>query len=1376
MADYTRPTQRFIFTGISCLPPDLLTGGKMPYVRNIRSYVDGSIRPRAGLTVKSNGLGAGIHSLARLNDPTTFNGGVPAVRVIGAGTSVFRGVASGTSFSSLDTGYSGDPLVFASAQPPQSPRPYQYIADSNQFRKFTTDGNPLNVGIAQPSSPTTEPSAVMGQQFISAHDIQTSAAWTNAGTAASVPSTLLKRVDTVISQILYDNAPTNTGYASIVPANTANITVGTLLTVGNPLGSFENALVTDITIAVASTTVGAIIYDSGTTGLCTIQPAGSLGTGQLDAPGVEAYRHRAFAAQGTPFAVPRGTAGGLPTPPATPDTPVRRIRQVDFPVNALVVLNAAETVRILSVSLGQDGVQSFRCSTSTTIAAGQTITGLSAFRIFLSSTWTAGAGLLRQQLTNTLTYVEPTQDTKSRITGGIQAPYVIDLSQFSNGQAVLPEDELHVAINVDRLTEIQSVRVYIDVDKTTNDFLQNYYFHEWRASDIVTAIQETNAENVTPLVDARRTVVANQQLENVPPPGRLAYVYPQPPAPTATTDTTVHHRGTSSGNRQPPATTAISTQLGLGNNQWVDLRVKIGTLIHVGTDPTRTLANAAAFEILLVAEAPTENVVPSPLSVFYSDLQIYGGGGPDVGEVGDPYVWTYRYRSSATGAVSNPAPATRGGSIPRRQNMSLTPTVSSDAQVDKVDWFRLGGALTQYTYVGTGPNTTVAFTDDRMDSQIDGGEIIDYNQFQPWPLQDLARTGTCNVAGTAVKWVSGDTFNTSWAPGSFIVINGRASTLYASPSDTTHLFVVDNIGSGTAVDFYLQGPTLLSQPLGRFWGDYQGLYFACGDATNPGTLYWTNPNNVETTTDKNSVFVTTPSEPLQGGGLYNTFPFVFSSEEFYSIQYQPGASSPVRAIRTPCGRGIWTAWAFDIGPDGVYFLGPDGIYVTAGGSPAVSLTDRDLRAIFPKDGLPGVTTNNIPAVDMSQTNRLRISYISGWVYFDYLDLTATARTLLYDVAGQRWFLDDSALTAIEVRLEEPGSGIYNQMCGGSNGFLYQYDEAAIRDGSTDLPWAVYTNWVDGQLPRQVKQFGDFGVDLNAAGSVNGIQVSPVGEDGTLFPTGTLLAQGDTGRQNYIVDMVSGDGVLARNMGLQFTSTITGSDTDRPTLFWWEPAYLVKAEDIAHRATDWEDLGYQGAKFVQGVIIRANTYGVDKLVHVQKDGGATAITLTINHDGETQVAYPLAAVGWDPFITELIRLVGGDDNSWQLLGVRFVWEPAPELATQWETQFTSEDWPGYGTVRDMVFAYESTTPFILTFTYDDRTQVYVIPSSNGLYKRWYFPFCPNKALSNKFQWKTEDPGRIYKKDVSTRIQGWGQQGGYRSVNPFGGPSRVDGAAI
>lgn len=1380
MAEFKRDTERFVFAGIADYPADIMPQGKFPYALNMRAYADGEMRPRPGL-VEVQDVSGDVHSLMRLNDPTEFNNGVPAIRLIGAGDNLYIGEPNDSNPSVEDSGYSGDPLTFANGLPPQATRPFVYVADEDRYRKFLTDPwTAYQVGIAQPGPILTEPDVRMKAQERSPFDIQTSTLWVPAGTAASAMGGG-DRINTTISQILYDDG--NTGYCSIVPANTENITVGTLVTVGQPPGDFDNEIITDVTIPVAPTTVESIIYDSGATGLCTVMPVGSLGVGQLEAPSLEAYRRRAHRIQTGRGNVREQPVIGTALPregslPVADSGPTRRIRQVDFPVNCIIEIGG-EIARIESVALGPDGRQSFRCRTSGTVAAGATITGLAAFRIYLPNPRNPGDTILRTYLANTLSFTTPPVDTKARLTAGTQTVYSIDLSKFSDGTAVLPEDELHLAIKVNRMSNVRSVRVYIDVDKTVNDFLQNYYFHEWRASDIISSIQETNAANVTPLVDSRKTVVANWQLDHVGASPQAVVDAAKRSTKEANRDDFNKLKGYQERLRtmltQATATDAISTQLGLGNNQWIDLRVKIGKLVHVGTDPTRTLADAKAFEILIYAEGVVDNVTPEPLTVQYSDLQIYGGGGPDVGAVGDPLVYCYRYRSSMTGGVSNPSPASRGGVIPRRQNVGLIATPSSDPQVDKIDWFRLGGALSAYTYVGTGPNSSAEFLDDRMDSAIDGAALISYENFQPWPLADIPRVGTCKVAGTAIEWQSGDQFDTRWAPGSIVLVNGRATSLYASPTSATLMHVVDCVASGDGVQFSLPGPTILSQPLRSIWGDVQGYTFACGDQINPGVLYWCNSNNVEAASDANALVVTSGSEALMAGGIYNAFPFVFSSEDMYVLITQPGSAVPVRAVRSPCGRGFWTPWAWCIGPEGIYFLTADGIALTTGG-PAQMLTTPDLRAIFPTDGVAGESINGIPAPDMNEERHLRLSYIAGWLYFDYVDQDGDGHTLLYDTAGKRWFLDESLQGALRCRLEEPGAGVYNHIIGASNGSIYQFAEDADNDAGDPIEWAVHTRWVDGGAPRQVKQFGDIGLNFDNRLNPAGVVVQIVAEDGKTIGAPVVYGANSTGRDIFVVGVPDSD-FLANNLGLRISGVLDG--LGRQSLYWWEPAYLFKAEDITTRATDWDDLGYYGAKFIQGVIIRANTYNANKLVHVQRataDGEETMLTLTLNHDGEAQIAYPLASTGWDPFIGELIRLKGADDVAWNLLSYRFVWEPAPELATQWETQFTSNEWPGYGHCRALTFGYEASAPFVFTLTYDDRDQTYILPSTGGLYKRVYFVLCPGKGKSVRYRWKTDLPGRLYKRDLVVWAQGWGLGGGYQELKPFGGPSRSDGAAI
>jgi hypothetical protein len=331
---------------------------------------------------------------------------------------------------------------------------------------------------------------------------------------------------------------------------------------------------------------------------------------------------------------------------------------------------------------------------------------------------------------------------------------------------------------------------------------------------------------------------------------------------------------------------------------------------------------------------------------------------------------------------------------------------------------------------------------------------------------------------------------------------------------------------------------------------------------------------------------------------------------------------------------------------------------------------------------------------------------------------------------------------------------------------------------------VWTRW-QGE-PRSFSQWGDAVLDMNPAGSFNGIQVTPVINYGntSLFPV--TLGALDTVRYPYIVEVgldspQFGTGIWSRNFGLLIESAVQACDVQRPVLYLWEPSFAPKQITTARRASDWSDLGYVGAKFVQGVVIRANTFGLPKTIYVQhdepNDSPASVLTLEINHDGEQTKAYPLSAQGWDPFIAQLVRLQGADDVEWALLEWRFVWEPAPEAATQWETQFTTHDLPGFFHVFDGVIAYAALAPITLTVEYENgMSGTYTLPSNSGNYMRQRIIFEAEKGKAVRYRWTSDEPFRLFKQDCSVRVQGWGLPGGYQVVSPFGGPSRVDGAGI
>ena len=631
---------------------------------------------------------------------------------------------------------------------------------------------------------------------------------------------------------------------------------------------------------------------------------------------------------------------------------------------------------------------------------------------------------------------------------------------------------------------------------------------------------------------------------------------------------------------------------------------------------------------------------------------------------------------------------------------------------------------------------------------------------------------------------------------------GRATSLYAQPASTTRLEVVDNVGSGD-VDFQIPSPLLVSQPLPIVFGGLIAgtlFHFAVGDPNDPGNLHWTNANDPDSSSDANIIACTPAAEPLMNGYLNNGRGFVFSTERLLAISPTPGDVSNFRVTETNCTRGLWSRWAFALDPDGgCYFLTKDGWYRTEDGSDAVPVSAPDLRPLFPHDGSPGESIRNLAPIDFSQPNRLRAAFVGWTLYFDYVDTAGQAQTLLYEPKLDRWSFDvyneDSTVSpptsptpnaGATVRYAEPGQQVLDHLIATEDAQLNNYAIDKITDGDLGIQWAIWTPWAHGDDPRAYKQWGDAILDFNPGGTVAGIQVTPVVDNGNVALAPQLLGMGVAVRDTFLVEVgatddLRGTGPLSRNFGLWIQGCCELCDVQRPIFYLWEPSFLWKGVSVAYRATDWEDLGYKGTKFVQGILIRANTFNQQKSVEVQFDGPNTgpqvAMTLPLLHDGEQAIAYPLSNDGWQPFHAELVRLHGADAVEWTLLDWRWIWEPAPEAATQWETQDTTFDLPGFVTVRDGVMAYAASAPVELVVQHDQAPISYTLPASTGGdYQRVYIPFGPCKGKSVLFQWFSESPFRLYKRDCSVRIQGWGIPGGYQVVNPFGGPHRVDGAGI
>lgn len=971
--------------------------GVYPLLRNLRSYAKNILQTRPG-TVRIAGAGAGpAHSLKRLND--SVPGATLAwTRVVGSGTELRSGQ---TSFALKASGFSGDPLALVDYRPIQSPESWVYIGDSAKTGKINVGGTFYNMGIAPPLSAPTSSYGIPAQQVIDAFSAMTPGVWVASGTASALTESETDRINTTIREIVYDSG--TTGWASILlTADVSALGPGALIRFNDGGGTAETVEVNGVWPSLSSTTISAIIYLTGPPGVCWIQA--------LSFP-------------------------GSPVVYTTDKTAVYYQNGLNQNTGALFTLDSGgpneETISIAYVVTNPDGSGSFTCTTTKTHVVGETITStVPTIRCYLANTHAIGETVKAGDFS----YSVATGIGLLSETAGF------DLTQV-NGRPIQPTDEFHLSILISDSTQLVEGRVMFDVDATINDFTQNYYYQAFRQSDLASAanqlqtqltatqqaIQNAQVDSATLLQVEALSGMTAAQLAVLPHSGFN-------PAPASSTTTSAP---------TPSGGSISSDQIGSGKLQWLEFYFTVASLLQnrVGSDTSRDLTNVGAVGISLN--------VAGPITVKVAALTVSGTYGPDIGSLGSQYIYRYRYRSlKAGGARSQLSPPQRNGLQPHNQQITVSVLASADPQVDTIDIYRYGGALSNWRYVGTTPNADTTFYDDYQDADIANNDLAEFDDYRPFPTVDIPRSGTCNVVGAAVNWVSGDAFNVLWAPGSIMTIDGIDYTLYNYPASTTYLEIVESAGAQTDVPFQLRQPLLDAQPLPCLWGPFLNLLLACGDLYQPGTLFMTKGNNPDSAPDSYEIEVSTPSEPLMNGCMFGGFSYVYSSERAFSLTQDYTGQNVMLATQIPNSLGIYSRWGLAVG-NFIYGLWRTGIWKSDGGAQRM-ITDPDLTLLFPHDGQPGqpVTLGSVTfqPPDFTQPTFLRLSYADSHLKFNYLDVNGIPTTLVYNEIFNRWGPDIytfNGSAGASCHYQEEAPNLHSNLIGGSDGVVYQ------ESGTTD---------------------------------------------------------------------------------------------------------------------------------------------------------------------------------------------------------------------------------------------------------------------------------------------------------------------------------------
>lgn len=584
----------------------------------------------------------------------------------------------------------------------------------------------------------------------------------------------------------------------------------------------------------------------------------------------------------------------------------------------------------------------------------------------------------------------------------------------------------------------------------------------------------------------------------------------------------------------------------------------------------------------------------------------------------------------------------------------------------------------------------------------------------------------------------------------------------------------------TTVPVVVNEPAIAKQILPYLWGPTEqgGNLFACGDKLRPGFVYFCKNFNPDSAPDSYVVELCPPSEPLLGGEVLNGTSFAASTNRWWQMRPTFGGESQYTPIEAPVGRGLASPWGHDTDGSRIYFVAKDGIYAHSGG-PAESLTDADLYTLFPHDGVAGsnYTYNGVTlyAPDYSKSDQFRLAYCNSYLFFDYYDTQGFSRTLVYDFRHAAWQTDvyaDQMTAHYAIEQQEGTNGhIYGLLVMGSqSGNLFQELDNAT-DAGNPIQWSLATLENTAGDFRAQKLFGDTFVDIlnppPSSGS-NPLTVTPMSL-GVPLEVSVAIAAAST-RQQLPIDLQGG--LYAFSLGMFFSGTVNVASTTPITLYTWQPSYIIKPETTATRAQDWDNAGVAGAKWVQGFILEANTFGAAKGLAVRSaDDLQIKQTFQITHNGQSEIAYSFDT----PFVAHMMRLEPQGATPWMLFGVRWVFEPTPETVTNWQTQGTALGWNGYGHVYSLNVAYASTAPVTFRMTYDGTVLTYTLPSTGGVYAKAFVNVAANKGKIYTFKFSSTTKFQLWLDDFVIEVGGWGRTDAYRNYFTVGG-SRGDKAQI
>jgi hypothetical protein len=193
------------------------------------------------------------------------------------------------------------------------------------------------------------------------------------------------------------------------------------------------------------------------------------------------------------------------------------------------------------------------------------------------------------------------------------------------------------------------------------------------------------------------------------------------------------------------------------------------------------------------------------------------------------------------------------------------------------------------------------------------------------------------------------------------------------------------------------------------------------------------------------------------------------------------------------------------------------------------------------------------------------------------------------------------------------------------------------------------------------------------------------------------------------------------------------------------------------------LGTHTDKWIKGIKLECDTFGVNKTVTIEVDGSVAA-TLTINTTDRSVVheAFPQVR-------GRVVRILPTDNNPGRLYSASLIFDEEPLGLDRWETQELTLGAPGWKAILEGWITLRSSDTVTLTVTHvrEDGTstdRTYTLPDTSGVKTPHYLTFEADKAVLFKFLFTSNSDFWLYRGESGLKIMDW--QGGLRQVQPFG----------